>query len=80
MAADAKRAGGDKTFYDFPACYYRVHLDAPVRFNTRIRCGIEHGGVNDADSDYASLAFWYQIMVGASAEDIRLRGGLSVAP
>ncbi|MBI5384979.1 MAG: DUF2961 domain-containing protein [Verrucomicrobia bacterium] len=59
VAAEAKRAGGGKTFYDFPACYYRVHLEAPVRFRSAIRCGIEHGGVNDTDSRYASLAFWY---------------------
>jgi hypothetical protein len=59
VAAEAKAAGGGKTFYDFPACYYRVHLEAPVRFRSAIRCGIEHGGVNDTDSRYASLAFWY---------------------
>jgi len=59
VAAEAKRTGGKKTFYDFPACYYRVHLEAPVRFRSAIRCGIEHGGVNDTDSRYASLAFWY---------------------
>ena len=59
VAAEAKRAGGGKTFYDFPACYYRVHLEAPVRFRSAIRCGIEHGGVNETDSRYASLAFWY---------------------
>ncbi len=59
VAADAARAGGGKTFYDFPACYYRVHLEAPVRYRSAIRCAIEHGGVNDTDSRYASLAFWY---------------------
>ena len=59
VAAEARKAGGGKTFYDFPACYYRVHLEAPVRFQSAIRCGIEHGGVNDTDSRYASLAFWY---------------------
>jgi hypothetical protein len=30
-----------------------------VRFRSSIRCGIEHGGVNDTDSRYASLAFYY---------------------
>ena len=30
-----------------------------MRFCNAIRCGIEHGGVNDTDSRYASLAFWY---------------------
>ncbi|MCL5098860.1 MAG: DUF2961 domain-containing protein [Candidatus Omnitrophica bacterium] len=59
VVAEAERAGNGKTFYDFPACYYRVHLEAPVRFCSAIRCGIEHGGVNDTDSRYASLAFWY---------------------
>jgi hypothetical protein len=59
VAAQAKAVGGGKTFYDFPACYYRVHLEAPVRFRTAIHCGIEHGGVNETDSRYASLAFWY---------------------
>ena len=59
VAEEATRAGGGKSFYDFPACYYRVHLDAPIRFRNAIRCGIEHGGINDTDSQYASLAFWY---------------------
>ena len=59
VAAEARKARGGKTFYDFPACYYRVHLEAPVRFRSAIRCGIEHGGVNDTDSRYASLAFYY---------------------
>jgi hypothetical protein len=59
VAEEAARAGGGKTFYDFPACYYRFHLEAPVRFSSSIRCGIEHGGVNDTDSRYASLAYYY---------------------
>lgn len=59
VVATSRQAGGSKTFYDFPACYYRVHLEAPVRFRSSLRCGIEHGGVNDTDSRYASLAFWY---------------------
>jgi hypothetical protein len=58
VAAEAQGVPG-KTFYDFPACYYRFHLDAPVRFASSIRCGIEHGGVNDTDSRYASLAYYY---------------------
>lgn len=59
VAEEAARAGGGKTFYDFPACYYRFHLEAPVRFRASVRCGIEHGGVNDTDSRYASLAYYY---------------------
>jgi hypothetical protein len=59
VAEDAKQAGGGKTFYDFPACYYRVHLEAPIRFQNGIRCGIQHGGYNETDSQYASLAFCY---------------------
>ncbi len=58
VAEDAKEVTG-KTFYDFPACYYRFHLEAPVRFSSSVRCEIEHGGVNDTDSTYASLAFAY---------------------
>jgi hypothetical protein len=59
VAEEAKQAGGGKTYYDFPSCYYRVHLEAPVRFQNGIRCGIQHGGHNETDSRYASLAFWY---------------------
>lgn len=58
VALDAEQTE-DKGFHDFPACYYRVHLEAPVRFRSAIRAGIEHGGHNNTDSDYASLAFWY---------------------
>ena len=58
------------SFYDFPACYYRFHLEAPVRFSSSIRCGIEHGGVNDTDSKYASLAYYYiQDRVGLAQTD-----------
>ena len=58
VAEEAKNAPG-KTFYDFPACYYRFHLEAPVRFQSSVHCAIEHGGVNETDSLYASLAFAY---------------------
>ena len=58
-AAPRGEEEGGKTFYDFPACYYRFHIEAPVRFSSSIRCGIEHGGVNDTDSRYASLAYYY---------------------
>jgi D-arabinan exo alpha-(1,3)/(1,5)-arabinofuranosidase (non-reducing end) len=58
VTADAAKVPG-KTFYDFPASYYRFHLEAPVRFRSSIRCGIEHGGTNDTDSQYSSLAFAY---------------------
>jgi hypothetical protein len=58
VVKDAENAPG-RTFYDFPACYYRFHLEAPVRFRTSIHCAIEHGGVNDTDSHYASLAYYY---------------------
>ena len=39
--------------------HYGLYLEAPVRLESSIRCGIEHGGVNDTDSKYASLAFYY---------------------
>lgn len=58
VVEEAEKSPG-KTFYDFPACYYRFHLEAPIRFRTSIRCGIEHGGVNDTDSQYESLAYYY---------------------
>ncbi len=58
VVEDAKKVPG-KTFYDFPACYYRFHLEAPVRFQSSISCAIEHGGVNDTQSTYASLAYYY---------------------
>ena len=59
VRADETGVRTGKTFYDFPACYYRFHVEAPVRFSTGIRCGIEHGGVNDTGSTYASLAYYY---------------------
>ncbi len=30
-----------------------------MRFRSSLRCGIEHGGVNDTESRYASLAYYY---------------------
>ena len=60
VALDAE-GDQDKTFYDFRSCYYRIHLDAPVRFSRSIHCGIEHGGTNDTRSSYTSLAYYYSI-------------------
>lgn len=60
VAREAEEAGaGERGFYNFRACYYRFHLDAPVRFESEIFCGIEHGGVNDTHSSYTSLAYYY---------------------
>lgn len=79
VAAEAKEAGGGKTFYDFPASYYRVHLEAPVRFRSGIRCGIEHGGVNDTESRYGSLAYWYaRDRVGLAQSDAVVFSGPGV--
>lgn len=47
------------SFYDIRSCYYRFHLEAPIRFQDGARFGIEHGGVNDTVSDYTSLAYYY---------------------
>jgi hypothetical protein len=81
VTAEAKAAGAGKTFYDFPACYYRTRLEAPVRFRSGIRCGIEHGGHNDTDSKYASLAFWYaQDQVGLIQSDAVEFSGAGVEP
>jgi hypothetical protein len=47
--------------YDIRSCYYRFHLEAPIRFQDGIKAGIEHGGTNDTDSSYTSLAFYYSL-------------------
>lgn len=57
IAAEARARG--VSFYDLRSCYYRFHLDAPIRFLDGVRCGIEHGGTNDTVSDYTSLAYYY---------------------
>ncbi len=57
--ASAANAGKDG-YYRFRACYYRFHLEAPVRFESEVLCGIEHGGTNDTHSSYTSLAYYYQ--------------------
>ena len=49
------------TAYDIRSCYYRFHLEAPIRFQDGIKAGIEHGGTNDTDSSYTSLAFYYSL-------------------
>ncbi len=61
VTESAEKAGDsrEKAFYHYPACYYRFHLDAPVRFRSELLCGIEHGGTNDTDSSYSSVAYYY---------------------
>ena len=40
---------------------YRWHVEDPIPFRTSLRFTIEHGGTNDApNTDYSSVAFWYQ--------------------
>lgn len=40
---------------------YRWHIEDPIPFTKSLKFDIEHGGVNDApDTDYSSVAFWYQ--------------------
>jgi hypothetical protein len=40
---------------------YRWHIEDPIPFTRRLTFTIEHGGTNDApDTDYSSVAFWYQ--------------------
>ncbi|MBD3177208.1 MAG: DUF2961 domain-containing protein [Armatimonadia bacterium] len=61
--------------YDVRACYYRFHLEAPVRFQNGIQASIEHGGVNNTDSSYTSLAFYYsQDDPGVAATDVVVIG------
>jgi hypothetical protein len=38
---------------------YRQMLADAVPFNSQITFGIEHGGVDDVQADYASTAYWY---------------------
>ena len=40
---------------------YRWHIEDPIPFTRRLTFTIEHGGTNDSpDTDYTSVAFWYQ--------------------
>ncbi len=57
IALEAEARG--VSFYDIRSCYYRFHLEAPVRFLNGARLGIEHGGVDDTVSNYTSLAYYY---------------------
>jgi hypothetical protein len=39
---------------------YRWYIHDPVRFSQSIRMSLEHGHANNFESDYASVAYWYQ--------------------
>lgn len=39
---------------------YRWHVQDAIPFARSIRVAIEHGSGNDLESDYASVAYWYQ--------------------
>ncbi|MBE7558209.1 DUF2961 domain-containing protein [bacterium] len=61
IVAEASAAGaGPRGFYNFRACYYRFHLDAPIRYESELHAAIEHGGTNDTRSSYTSLVYYYQ--------------------
>ncbi len=38
---------------------YRFHIGDWIPFNSSIRVGIEHGGLNDMEAEYSSVAFYY---------------------
>ena len=41
---------------------YRFHLVDPIRFSSAIRVTIEHGHANHLSDDWASTAYWYQLL------------------
>ncbi|MCX7920299.1 MAG: DUF2961 domain-containing protein [bacterium] len=41
-------------------CAYRFHILDSIPFTKSIRVSIEHGGTNDINADYSSVAYWYQ--------------------
>ncbi len=55
-----KKGGGDMAgAYGVPSCYSRFHLEAPISFYSSIDARIQHGGLNQIQSNYRSLAFCY---------------------
>ena len=45
--------------YTYPSVYYRFHLDSPIAFYFSINADIQHGGMSNIHSQYASVAFCY---------------------
>ncbi len=50
-----------KNWDETRVCAYRFHVTDWVPFQERIRVTIEHGGTSEHPSDYASVAYWYQL-------------------
>ena len=50
-----------KNWNDTRVCAYRFHVTDWVPFQKQIRVTIEHGGTSEHPSDYASVAYWYQL-------------------
>jgi len=48
-------------------CAYRYHITDAVNFTTSIKVDIEHGPVSNHPSDYAGVAYWYQLPAAALA-------------
>jgi hypothetical protein len=61
VAGDIMREGGGSMegAYSVPSSYARFHLEAPLPFLRSIDARIQHGGLSDVRSQYASLAFVY---------------------
>lgn len=41
---------------------YRFHVADPVRFSERLRVTMEHGHANHLSDEWASTAYWYQLL------------------
>jgi hypothetical protein len=44
------------------AVSYRFHVVDPIRFSSSLRVTIEHGHANHLSDDWASTAYWYQLL------------------
>jgi D-arabinan exo alpha-(1,3)/(1,5)-arabinofuranosidase (non-reducing end) len=59
---------------------YRFHIADPVRFTERIKVSIEHGHGNHLSDDWASTAYWYQLLPSPVATILPLAQRLPSRP
>lgn len=62
------------------AVSYRFHVVDPIRFTRRIRVTIEHGHANHLSDDWASTAYWYQILPSPRASILPVAERLPYRP
>lgn len=49
-----------RSYWQSRCAAYRFHIDDPIPFKTALIVDMDHGYTNQVETDYSSVAYWYQ--------------------